>query len=82
MVFSGCCITGTLVVGLLLFWVGRLFPAAHRTLAGVVTGVLFVFYFWLFCWGSRESWDGAAGHRYPPSRFPARTDYDSRFSEG
>jgi hypothetical protein len=37
-VFWGYCITGTLVVGVLLFWAARLFPAPRRTLGDLVTG--------------------------------------------
>ncbi|MEA3140231.1 MAG: hypothetical protein QOK23_2400 [Gammaproteobacteria bacterium] len=40
-VFWGFCVAGTLVVGVLLYWVSRAFPA----LAAVVTGVPFVAYF-------------------------------------
>lgn len=68
LVFWGYCISGTLVVGFLLFWTDRLFPASHRPLAGVITGALFIAYFlwahislWMCAFNvERRSWGYAA----------------------
>jgi hypothetical protein len=52
-VFWVYCVAGTLVVGVLMFWAGRLFPISHRQLADLLTGVLFVSY---FLWAHISLW--------------------------
>jgi hypothetical protein len=53
MVFWGYCVSGTPMVGILLFSALRLFPSSQRTLGNLVTGILFVSY---FSWAHISLW--------------------------
>jgi hypothetical protein len=53
LVFWGYCVTGTLIVGVLMFFAFRLFPIPHRTLGNPVTGAVFVAY---FLWAHISLW--------------------------
>jgi hypothetical protein len=52
-VFWGYCVAGTLVVGVLMFWAFRLFPAPHRNLGNFVSGAIFVAY---LLWAHLSLW--------------------------
>jgi hypothetical protein len=52
-VFWGYCVAGTLLVGVVMFCAFRLFPIPNRTLGNLVTGAVFVAYFW---WAHISLW--------------------------